>query len=466
MSASTNATTFPFGLSANGPTIRHGALLTTGNVFFVSSTESGRADDAMHGRQPATPFATLAYALNQCSEDIGDLVLVMEGHIETITSAGGVTFGTPGVQVVGLGVGENRPRLRLVGSTAASIAFAADNVRVDNVVIDATQLDAIVNAVTVNAADCTLRDCDLYLGGALAQAVLGIVTTTNADRLRIEDCTFWGSADLGPTAFVQLVGTPTGIALVDCRMVGTAAEALIWNDTGSVATNLLIQDCTLRTLGGTAAIKLESAVTGQIRDVALAGTDLASLYDPGACASVTVLGYDETVTDGQAVPLPANGTSLAAGRSVYDELLGAAVNAGRLNSFVVTADFTSATWNTVARHGIAVVSGLCRVRIVPVCTSSLTSGGAPTMQMGDTDDTTAMILSTDPLSILTDTLWLSISPKKNQMYLGLLDQLANDTTLGYETFIAALTAGAIAFHVFWEPLSDGASVTAGAGATF
>jgi hypothetical protein len=132
----------------------------------------------------------------------------------------------------------------------------------------------------------------------------------------------------------------------------------------------------------------------------------------------------------------------------------------------VTADFTSATWNTIAKHAIAVVTGCVRLRIIPICTSSLTSGGAPTMQFGEAADTTSMILSTDPLSIDVDTLWLSITPKKAGMYFALLDQIVNNTTVGYEVFVAAMTTGAIAFHIWWEPLSDGATVSAGTGATF
>lgn len=467
MSASTTGTVYPFGLTSPSlAQVRHGSLLVSGNVFFVSSTESGRADDVAHGKAPQTPFATLAYALAQCTANIGDLVILMEGHVETITTTGGVSLNVAGVTVIGLGNGENRPLLRLQGSTSASIAVSSSDITLQNVTIDATVLDGITNALTVNGEDFRLRDCDIYMADSLGQAVLGIVTTVNANRMSLERCRFWGTANAGANAFVKLVGANDGVTIRDCQMVGECAEALIWNDTGNIATNLRIENCVLRTLTGTAAIKLESACTGEIRNVTMAGTTLTSILDQGACAVFGCEGYDETLTDAQAVPLPANGTALAAGRSIYDELLGASLNASRLNSFVVTADFTSATWNTVAAHDIAVVTGACRVRIIPRCTDSLTSGGAPTMQLGITGETNHMILSTDPLSILTDLFWLSITPVQAVMYLGIIDEIVCNTTIGYEIFLDALTGGAIEFNVWWEPLEAGASVAAGSGASF
>ncbi len=466
MSGNAPSTTFPFGLYAPGPTIRSGAVLTTGSIFYVSSEEAGRADDPAHGFQPQTPFATLAYAIGQATANNGDLIFVMAGHIEIISSAGGLTFGKAGVHVKGLGIGENRPILRLAASTNASIAVMAADILLENVLIDATQVDGIVNAVTVSAEDFTLTDSELYLSTSLAQAVLGIVTNANAHRLRMERCRFWGVATAGCDAFVKLVGAVNGVTLRDCTMVGQCAQALIWNPTANLATNLRLEDLVLRTLGGTPAIILTSAVTGDIRNVAIAGTTLAGIYLPGACASYEVEGYDESQQNVQAVPLPTVGTSLGAGRSIADELLGASLNVDRLNSFVVTADFTSGTWNTVVAHDIAVVTGCCRLRIIPVVTGSITSAGSPVIQFGESGQTSNIILSTDALTLLAGKLWLSISPNVGAMYLELLDRLAVDTTLGFELFISPLTAGTIEFHVFWEAISSGATVVAGTGATF
>lgn len=41
----------------------------------------------------------------------------------------------------------------------------------------------------------------------------------------------------------------------------------------------------------------------------------------------------------------------------------------------------------------------------------------------------------------------------------------HELDIGYEIGVEALTAGSLVFHCVWVPLSDGASVTAGAGGT-
>jgi len=466
MSASNVAqiTAYPAGVSSFGmPVIGGGGLMATGNVFFVGSAEAGAGDDVSHGRQTQTPFRTLAYAVGQATANNGDVILVMESHIETIASAAGLTLGTAGLRIVGLGVGKTRPLLRLTGSTAASIAVSAANQSLENVVIDMTLVDGITAGLTVGASEFGLYGCDLYLATATGQVVLGILTNANASRLRIEDCRFWGTANAGADAFIKIAGTPDAIAITRCLMIGQCTQALIWNAAANVATNLRVHDCALRALAATKAVLLASAVTGEFRDTTISGTGLASIYEPGSCASFDVLGYDETQSDIDAVALPFVGTSLGSGRSFVDELLGASLNAGRINALVVTADFTSATWNTVASHTIATVTGLCRLRIVPVCTASLTSASTTAMQLGETGATNSMVLSTSADNILVDTLWLSISPVKGWMFLSILDRIANNTDIGYDLFTDAVTVGAIDFLIWWEPLSAGATVTAGTG---
>jgi hypothetical protein len=466
MAASSQNTTFPFGLSAFGPTIRHGALLATGDVFFVNNREAQANDDATHGRQPQTPFRTLAYAVGQATPRNGCLILVGEGHVESIASPSALTLNCEGARIVGLGVGATRPLLRFVTATTASLLVANPNITLENVVIDFTQVDGIVAGITVDAADFTLRDADVFVASALAQAALGLVTTTNADRLLLERVRFWGTSDSGTTAVVKLIGTPDGVTLRDCDVIGRAASALLYNAIGSVATNVLVERCRFRALANSVAVDLESAVTGAFRDVAIAGTTLTAIYHPASCASFNVRGFDENAPGTDAVALPFVGTGLGSGRSLVDELLGASLNYNRTNFFTVTADFASATWNTVGKHAIATVTGACRVRVLPVCTESLASLGTPAIQLGENTLTNSMILSTSALTILAGLFWTSIAPSAGVMALELLDRLENSGTIGYELFTAALTDGTLEFLVWWEPLNATGAVVAGTGATF
>src|SRR5262245_26293874 len=76
-----------------------------GNVFFVQSTHTNKGDSAGKGQTPDAPFATLDYAIGQCTADQGDLIVVLPGHVETVTGAAGVALDVAGVTVLGLGAG-------------------------------------------------------------------------------------------------------------------------------------------------------------------------------------------------------------------------------------------------------------------------------------------------------------------------------------------------------------------------
>ena len=65
------------------------------------------------------------------------------------------------------------------------------------------------------------------------------------------------------------------------------------------------------------------------------------------------------------------------------------------NYFTVTADMTSATWNTIASHEIATTTGLVHYIVIPECTATLTDAAdGASIQLGIEGATTALIAST------------------------------------------------------------------------
>ena len=97
-------------VTALDPRFDRGAQFTTGRVFYVHSSGS---DSAQAGETAAAPFATLDFAIGQCSANNGDLIYVMPGHAETLTAAGQLDFDIAGVRAQGLGWGTTRPTFTL-----------------------------------------------------------------------------------------------------------------------------------------------------------------------------------------------------------------------------------------------------------------------------------------------------------------------------------------------------------------
>lgn len=123
-------TNFPHGISTYGvPVLGSGPVFTVGNVFFVDS--GAGSDVGGQGTSAAQPFATIDFAIGQCTASNGDFILVMPGHSEDITAD--ITMDVAGVTVIGMGQGHTRPQLVSTG-TAGRVTITASNCRWSGIV--------------------------------------------------------------------------------------------------------------------------------------------------------------------------------------------------------------------------------------------------------------------------------------------------------------------------------------------
>lgn len=459
-------THFPFGLSSRGmPVIGGGGRETTGNVYFVSSTASGKSDNInTHGTNPVTPFATLDFAIGACTANRGDIIYLMPGHAETIIAAGGIDADVAGITIIGLGNGSNRPTLTLGTSTTADIDIDAANITIENVVFDCTGVDAVIAALDVNAAAFQLLNCEFITATSGNQAARIILTDSNANRMKIWNCLFRGSNNAGNVVGVDIGGTPDGVEIAWCRFqMNVSADCV---DISAASTNNYIHDNQFITLGtAQSGLQANAAATGFISYNQFAGTSLSVLLVPSLMFCIENYGIDTDLGVNQIQTLlPRVGTSLPESRSIIDEIIGAEMSYNRANYLTVTADLTSATWNTVAAHEILTVTGAVRVRILPICTGSVTSGGAITGILGTETTTNGMITSTDLTTLDAGMAWLSDTPNHLYAKTSVLDFIiADGQDVGYTIGSNAATGGTIVFHVWWEPLNSTGAVTAGAG---
>ena len=462
-------THFPFGVSSRGmPVIGGGGRETTGNVFFVSSTASGRSDNInTHGTNPVTPFATLDYAIGACTANNGDIIYVMPGHAETIIAAGGIDADVAGITIVGLGNGANRPVFTFATSTSADMDVDAANISIENVKFDFTGIDGIIAGIDVNAADFELRYCEIITATTGNQAALGLLTDSNAHRLYVHHCRFIGASASGTNSAITINASANDIRIENNIFVGSYASGCIAFSSATY-TNLLILRNSIVTLGtAQAAISVSGTATGIVGYNGMTGTDINSLLSNSTgAANVENYGYDSDSSSQVGVLVPLVGSSLPSSTSILDQIIGAEMLYNRVNYIAVTADFTSATWNTVASHEILTVTGAARIRILPICTSSITSGGAITLTLGTETTANAMIASTDATTIDANMAWLSTTPSHYYAKTAVIDAIiAAGQDIGYTVGTTAATGGTIVFHCWWEPLDNNSptAVVAGAG---
>lgn len=198
---------FPQGFS-NGVTIRGVPVQVAhpGQVFYVNNSSAlpQRGVNGSDGN-PGTwlkPFATIDYAIGQCTAGRGDIIYVMPGHAETIGSAAAIALDVAGVAIIGLGVGSLRPTLNYT-ATGSTITMSAANCSIKNVLFTGG-IDAVVKMIVVSAADCTIEGCELR--DVIGQMTDGILTTAGANRLKILNHIHNGDTAAGTNAAIAIVG--------------------------------------------------------------------------------------------------------------------------------------------------------------------------------------------------------------------------------------------------------------------
>lgn len=85
-----------------------------GRVAFPGASSSS-TQGSVQGPQvdPSKPLATLAYALTFCKASRGDVIILQQGHAETLAAS--VTCSLAGVQIIGLGTSDSRPVFTMAG---------------------------------------------------------------------------------------------------------------------------------------------------------------------------------------------------------------------------------------------------------------------------------------------------------------------------------------------------------------
>lgn len=276
-------TSFPHGVSSFGiPVIGSGTQIpaTTGKYFFV---DSNTGSDANPGTDPEQPLATLDGALTKCRDSKMDVVVLMPGHSETITGAGGITIDKIGVYIVGLGTYDLRPRFLMDGGTTVTCLVTAANVTVENCVFAAGHADVAVFA-TVTAKGCCFKYCKWEDNIATEDFVIGFnVGAADNDSdgfsLLYND---WSTPNAS-SGIVKLLKNQNDVKIVGntfCVDCSASTYAVIYSPDTEVQVNILIADNIIHNLhDANAAVGIavaNTASTGAIVRNLIGHQDLAN----------------------------------------------------------------------------------------------------------------------------------------------------------------------------------------------
>jgi hypothetical protein len=178
-------TPYPQGVSSFGVPLVGGGLipLTGGSYFWVDSNYAG-------GNGAGTfdsPFSTVANALTACTASAGDVIIMKQGHAESIVAAAGWACSKIGVTIVGLGAGALKPLITLKTSAAATILVSAASVTFINF-DTTTAVDELVTTFDVEADSCALYGVNYRETSASYQSITWLTTTTAGTNLTVDGC--------------------------------------------------------------------------------------------------------------------------------------------------------------------------------------------------------------------------------------------------------------------------------------
>ena len=218
--------------------LQHGAKLTprqfsgilnvpvVGDVYYV---HSGTGSNTAHnGLNPSTPFATVATAITAATANNNDVILIMPGHAETVTTAIGMS--KAGVSLIGVGNGLRIPAI--TGNAAIDVInVTGANCLIENINFPAPLTDAATADINIAAAGVTIRNTR-HLGSVATENKVDIITVTAAgDDFLIE-------------------GTKMYNTVVDCvaaiSVEGACARGVIRNNViqGQFSTGVLMDEAT------------------------------------------------------------------------------------------------------------------------------------------------------------------------------------------------------------------------------
>jgi len=195
---------------------------TTGHIYFVgnASLASYNEVSAMYGQYhdgKMVLYTTIALALAQCVASRGDVILVMPGHAETVSSATALALNVAGVTIIGMHTGSLRPTLTLDTVATSKIVVSVNNVAIRNFIFVANFADIATVFSVTGASDFWIDNCEFRDTSSVLN-FLSIVTTvvsTTTDGLKFTNNRIKGLGTTAGTTPIKIANTIDRVRIND-----------------------------------------------------------------------------------------------------------------------------------------------------------------------------------------------------------------------------------------------------------
>jgi hypothetical protein len=221
----------------------YAVLLPPGSRVAAYVRSSGwQEHDTCKASQVVT---TLAAALTMVRSGLGDVIVVLPGHTETVSTATMMANLRAGTRILGMGQGSMMPTFNWSATTSKWTIAVADVV-IAGCRLNVDGADGVVDAIDVTAAGFHLIGCILRVAsGAALKATTALSFGAAAHRYRVAGCKVEGTATHNVTNVVLVDGACDGGEIVDCTMIASATAAAGLIAVTAAATGWLFRDLLL-----------------------------------------------------------------------------------------------------------------------------------------------------------------------------------------------------------------------------
>jgi len=257
------------------------------NVFYVDSGSGADTLGNNRGKTWDNAFATIEYALAQCTAGQGDVIVLLPGHNEAVITAAAIDLDIQGITVIGLGVGELMPTIDFDNANG-SVAVGADDITIENVRFR-TSANAVTVGLDIEAGvdDTHIIGCQFgYAETATDEFAIALRIGDGSSGTVIKDSEFHAGAQAAVTA-IKFNSATTGsdhVLIKGNWITGNYSTAPILGVT-TASTNLLITENSLFTGGTADTFNLVAASTGIISHnvITMNAASAALAMDVGNC---------------------------------------------------------------------------------------------------------------------------------------------------------------------------------------
>jgi hypothetical protein len=190
-----------------------------GDVYYVYSDQTTKSET---GADWDHAFNTLDEAVNACTANHGDVIIVHQDHAENLAADSAVDIDKAGITVIGIRLGRQMPTFTATAA-AGDFKIAANNVTIMNLRF-VGGIDATTGILEITGTDWAVIDCEYR--DSTGQATDTVMIVDGADRGLLSGYRHIGAAAAGANSAIAVDGSDDTV-IENFEIVGNFAVGAI-----------------------------------------------------------------------------------------------------------------------------------------------------------------------------------------------------------------------------------------------